>query len=294
MGMWQWILIGTALGALFGYLITFLFGKFPESWLQDYDYDVNSSNFRLAKRMKYVPHGIISSVGMAMCYALSVYFAADYFIRPFYMKVAVILLIMPVLFLIIMSDKLNRIIPDQFSIYLLFLGIIAAAGDYLEGSIWFSSAAAWYLPLLNKIIGAIVGGGFLWVINQVSISFTGRVGMGGGDVKLMFALGLLSGCYGLVVILYVSVFSALIFAIPMLIRKHRRIKKEEEIIRNSDNPRKKRRELELKRARIHYSEDPDYLAFGPFLAIGCAVFIAAEPFIYSKMFSIFNAMGVMF
>ena len=294
MGMWQWILIGTALGALFGYLITFLFGKFPESWLQDYDYDVNSSNFRLAKRMKYIPHGIISSVGMAMCYALSVYFAADYFIRPFYMKVAVILLIMPVLFLIIMSDKLNRIIPDQFSIYLLFLGIIAAAGDYLEGSIWFSSAAAWYLPLLNKIIGAIVGGGFLWVINQVSISFTGRVGMGGGDVKLMFALGLLSGCYGLVVILYVSVFSALIFAVPMLIRKHRRIKKEEEIIRNSDNPRKKRRELELKRARIHYSEDPDYLAFGPFLAIGCAVFIAAEPFIYSKMFSIFNAMGVMF
>jgi len=294
MGMWQWILIGTALGALFGYLITFLFGKFPESWLQDYDYDVNSSNFRLAKRMKYIPHGIISSIGMAMCYALSVYFAADYFIRPFYMKVAVILLIMPVLFLIIMSDKLNRIIPDQFSIYLLFLGIIAAAGDYLEGSIWFSSAAAWYLPLLNKIIGAIVGGGFLWVINQVSISFTGRVGMGGGDVKLMFALGLLSGCYGLVVILYVSVFSALIFAIPMLIRKHRRIKKEEEIIRNSDNPRKKRRELELKRARIHYSEDPDYLAFGPFLAIGCAVFIAAEPFIYSKMFSIFNAMGVMF
>ena len=294
MGMWQWILIGTALGALFGYLITFLFGKFPESWLQDYDYDVNSSNFRLAKRMKYIPHGIISSVGMAMCYALSVYFAADYFIRPFYMKVAVILLIMPVLFLIIMSDKLNRIIPDQFSIYLLFLGIIAVAGDYLEGSIWFSSAAAWYLPLLNKIIGAIVGGGFLWVINQVSISFTGRVGMGGGDVKLMFALGLLSGCYGLVVILYVSVFSALIFAIPMLIRKHRRIKKEEEIIRNSDNPRKKRRELELKRARIHYSEDPDYLAFGPFLAIGCAVFIAAEPFIYSKMFSILNAMGVMF
>ena len=294
MGMWQWILIGTALGALFGYLITFLFGKFPESWLQDYDYDVNSSNFRLAKRMKYIPHGIISSVGMAMCYALSVYFAADYFIRPFYMKVAVILLIMPVLFLIIMSDKLNRIIPDQFSIYLLFLGIIAAAGDYLEGSIWFSSAAAWYLPLLNKIIGAIVGGGFLWVINQVSISFTGRVGMGGGDVKLMFALGLLSGCYGLVVILYVSVFSALIFAVPMLIRKHRRIKKEEEIIRNSDNPRKKRRELELKRARIHYSEDPDYLAFGPFLAIGCAVFIAAEPFIYSKMFSILNAMGVMF
>ena len=157
-----------------------------------------------------------------------------------------------------------------------------------------ASAAAWYLPLLNKIIGAIVGGGFLWVINQVSISFTGRVGMGGGDVKLMFALGLLSGCYGLVVILYVSVFSALIFAVPMLIRKHRRIKKEEEIIRNSDNPRKKRRELELKRARIHYSEDPDYLAFGPFLAIGCAVFIAAEPFIYSKMFSILNAMGVMF
>lgn len=285
------VVAGVAAGAL----ITYLFGRFPDKWLQEVGVTPQDPDYRPAKRMRPFPEGLIACVFCSACYCVTVFFCkVQYFyvFRP--MHLAVIFLVIPALMLVMMADKLNRIIPDQFSIYLLFLGIIAAAGDYIEGSIWFSSAAAWYAPLLNKVIGAIVGGGFLWLVNQVSISFTGRVGMGGGDVKLMFALGLLSGCYGLVVIMYVSVFSALIFAIPMLIRKHKRIKAEEEIIRNSDNPRKKRRELELKRARIHYSEDPDYLAFGPFLAIGCAVFIAAEPFIYSKMFSIFSAMGVMF
>ena len=177
---------------------------------------------------------------------------------------------------------------------ILILGVIAASDDYLEGTIWFSDNAAWFLPLLNRIIAALIGGGFLWLIGFLSMTFAGKEGMGQGDMKLMFALGLLSGCYGLVVIMYVSVFSALIFAVPMLIRKHKRLKEEEEIIRNSKNPAKKRRELELKRAKIHYADDPDYLAFGPFLAIGCAVFIAAEPYFYSTFFKLLDSMGVMF
>ena len=292
--MWLWFVICIVIGILFGLLITFLFGKFPESWLQDYDYDVKAKNFRLAKRMKMVPHGIISCIGIALAYCVSIIFAPDYFITPHFVKISVILLLMPVLFLIIMADKLNRIIPDQFSIYILILGVIAAVGDYTDGTIWFTENAAWYAPVLNRVIAAIVGGGFLWLIGFLSMTFAGKEGMGQGDMKLMFALGLLSGCYGLVIILYVSVFSALIFAIPMLIRKAKRVREEEEIIKKSDNPSKKRRELELKRSQIHYADDPDYLAFGPFLALGCAVFIAMEPFIYTHLLSYFSGMGVIF
>ena len=294
MTMWFWFIISAVLGILFGMLVTFLFGKFPESWLQDYDFDVNSPNYRPSKRMKTFPHGIITCAGIVLCYFVSIIFAPHFFIEYDWLRLAVIALLMPVLFLIIMSDKLNRIIPDQFSIFILILGVISAIADFTEGSIWFSDKAAWFAPLINRIIAAVVGGGFLWLIGFLSMTFAGKEGMGQGDMKLMFALGFLSGCYGLIVILYVAVFSALIFAIPMLIRKSIRKKKEEEIIRNSDNPRKARRELELKKSRIHYADDPDYLAFGPFLALGCAVFIAMEPFFYQKLFSILASMGVLF
>ncbi|SCW56906.1 Type IV leader peptidase family protein [Ruminococcaceae bacterium YRB3002] len=289
-----WVIISIVTGGLMGLLITFLFGKFPESWLQDYDYDPKAPNFRQAKRMKMVPHGVISCIGIAVCYCLPIFFAPDYYTTPKLIHILVIMLLMPVLFLIIMADKLNRIIPDQFSIYILALGVLASAGDYLEGNIWFSESAAWYFPLLNRVFAAIAGGGFLWLIGFLSMTFAGREGMGQGDMKLLFSLGLLSGCYGLVVIVYVSVFSALIFAVPMLIRKNKRQREEEKIIAASSNPNKKRRELELARAKIHYADDPDYLAFGPFLATGCAVFIAFEPFLYTHMFSYFSGLGVMF
>jgi len=289
-----WLIISVIAGILLGLFVTYLFGRFPEKWLQDYDYDPNAKDFRIAKRMKMVPHGIITCAGLIVCYAASVIFAADFYIVPYPIRIVVIFLLMPVLFLIFMSDKLNRIIPDQFSVFILFLGILSAVSDYTEGSIWFSAEAAWFAPMLNRIIAAVAGGGFLWLIGFLSMTFAGKEGMGQGDMKLMFALGLLSGCYGLVVILYVSVFTALIFAVPMLIRKYKRIREEEKIIKASSNPSKKRRELELARSRIHYAEDPDYLAFGPFLATGCAVFIAMEPFFYTYMFKYFYALGVTF
>ena len=294
MKIWYWFIISAVLGIFFGMLVTFLFGKFPESWLQDYDYDAKSPNYRPSKRMKPVPHGIITCVGLILSYCVSVIFAPHFFIELDYLRLIVIMLLMPVLFLIIMSDKLNRIIPDQFSIFILALGIISAIADFTEGSIWFSNDAAWFAPLLNRIIAAIAGGGFLWLIGFLSMTFAGKEGMGQGDMKLMFALGFLSGCYGLIIIVYVAVFSALIFAIPMLVRKSIRRRKEEEMIKNSPNPRKARRELELQKSKIHFADDPDYLAFGPFLALGGAVFIAMEPFFYQKMFSVLASMGVLF
>ena len=294
MSMKFWLIMSVVAGIALGVLVTFLFGKFPEKWLQDYDYDPNSKNYRPSKRMKMVPHGIITCIGISAFYIASVIFAAHFYTNMHVIRLVIILLLMPVLLLIFMADKLNRIIPDQFSLFILALGILGAVSDYTEGTIWFSDNAAWFAPMLNRIIAAVAGGGFLWLTGYLSMTFAGKEGMGQGDMKLMFALGLLSGCYGLVVILYVSVFTALIFAIPMLIRKHKRLKAEEEIIKNSKNPSKKRRELELARSRIHYADDPDYLAFGPFLATGCAVFIAMEPFFYQKMFSFFDALGVMF
>jgi len=290
-----WIVIAIIAGLAAGAGITFLFGKLPEAWLQDYGYDPNARNFRLSKRMKIVPHGIVAACVCAAAYVCAVILCKEaYFDTSKIIHIICIFLIIPVLFLVMMADHLNRIIPDQFSIYIAAVGILSIVADFTEGSIWFSSGAAWYAPLVNKILASVLGGGFLWLIGFISISFLGKEGMGQGDMRLLFATGLFTGCYGLVVLIYAAIFSALIFAIPLLIRKRKRIAKQEAEIRASKNPAKKRRELERAAAQVHFADDPDYLAFGPFLAFGCMVFAVAEPFIFEKAYNLLLAMGVWF
>ena len=171
---------------------------------------------------------------------------------------------------------------------------MSVASDFFEGSVWFSDGVKWYVPILNKVIASLVGGGVIWLIGFLSITFLGREGMGMGDMWLLFATGLITGCYGLIVLIYVSIFSALIFAIPLLIRKRKRIAAEKRRIAESPDPRKEKLKIQREKAAIHFAEDPDYMAFGPFLALGCAVFAIMEPFFFEKMLDTMNLLGVYF
>ena len=203
-------------------------------------------------------------------------------------------LLIPALVLVMMSDKLNRIIPDQFSVYIALVGVVSTISDLTEGSVWFSADAKWYMPLLNKIIASVVGGGVVWLIGVVSITFFGKESIGMGDMRLLFATGLITGCYGIIVLIYVAIFTALIWAIPLLVRKRKRIRAEEAMIKASDDPRKARLKLQREKAKIHFAEDPDYMAFGPFLALGCGVFCIMEPFFYERMIGTITVLGVHF
>ena len=66
------------------------------------------------------------------------------------------------------------------------------------------------------------------------------------------------------------------------------------MIKASDDPRKARLMLQREKAKIHFAEDPDYMAFGPFLALGCGVFAIMEPFFYERMISTIKVLGVYF
>ena len=210
------------------------------------------------------------------------------------MHLAVIWLAIPVLMLVMMADKLNRIIPDQFSIFIAGCGVLSVLADIFEGSVWFSGDAKWWVPVLNKVIASVVGGGVIWLIGFLSITFLGKEGMGMGDMRLLFATGLITGCYGLLVLIYVSIFSALLFAVPLLIRKMKRISKEKKRIAEAEDPRAEKLKIQREKAAIHFAEDPDYMAFGPFLALGCAVFMIMEPFFFEKMYQTMTLFGVYF
>lgn len=282
-------------GVLAGAIITYLFGKFPDKWLQDYGVTPEDPDYRPSKRMRPFPEGLIAAVFCAVSYCTMVFFCKEAYIDTFKpMHLAVILLVIPTLALVMMADKLNRIIPDQFTIFIGVCGILSVLADVFEGSVWFSPDVKWWIPILNKVIASLVGAGFIWLIASLSLTFLGREGMGLGDVWLLLATGLVTGCYGLIVLIYVAIFAALFFAVPMLVRKIKRLNAEKKRIKNAKDPRAEKLLIQREKAKIHFAEDPDYLAFGPFLALGCAVFAVMEPFFFEKFYLTMMLFGVYF
>lgn len=286
--------IAAILGLLIGCSLTFIFKKLPESWLQDYDYDPKADNYRPSKRMSIVPHGILAGIFCAGFYVAAVVFFPELISGHQIIHTIAILLTVPVLFLVLISDKLNRIIPDQFPILILIFGFLFLAADYVEGTIWFTENAPWYAPLINRIGAAILGGGGLFLIGFIGQMITSREAMGQGDMKLLVGCGMCTGLYGLIVLIYVAVIVGVIFAIPLLIRKQKRLREEQEYIDSSDDPIRAQIELKLKKKNMHYADDPDYLAFGPFLALGAGVFIALEPVFFKLMLNYMTVFNLYF
>lgn len=295
MNLWVAAIIAALTGALVGYLQTFVFAKIPEKWLQDYGVKETDPDFRLSKRMKLIPHGVLSALFCAAVYTSFVIFSYNTFINPpAVFHIIAVLTATPIIVIVMMSDRLNRIIPDECSIALAAIGIFMIAGDFFERDLWFSQEAAWYVPLLNRVIAALVGGGTLFLLNFICISFLGKEGMGQGDMKLLAACGLITGCYGLLVVIYVGIIVAVFFAVPLTIRKYMRISAEKKEIEQAEDKEAKRLEIAKRKAQIHFADDPDYLAFGPFLALGTAVYLALEPVFFNYMIETLKLFGLAF
>lgn len=118
-----------------------------------------------------------------------------------------------------------RIIPDKFVIVAMIIGIFFS---FITG-----------MTFLNALMGALLGGGLLLLLALVPNA------MGGGDVKLMFSLGIFLGAYKVLLSLFFAFIIAACISIFLLIFK---------II-----------------------DRKDHIPFGPFLAAGS--FIAFHFFI---------------
>jgi leader peptidase (prepilin peptidase)/N-methyltransferase len=111
-------------------------------------------------------------------------------------------------YLIAMSgiDLRTQLLPDQLTLPLLWLGLLAAvAGMFQEPS--------------SAIVGATVGYLGLWSVYWAFKLLTGKEGMGYGDFKLLAALGAFCGVEGLLpIVLLSSLFGAIIGASWLALR----------------------------------------------------------------------------
>jgi leader peptidase (prepilin peptidase)/N-methyltransferase len=89
-------------------------------------------------------------------------------------------------FLISLSgiDLRTQLLPDQLTLPLMWLGLIAAVDNL-------------YMPAKPALIGAVVGYLSLWVVWWLFKQITGKEGMGHGDFKLLAAIGAWTGLSGI-------------------------------------------------------------------------------------------------
>lgn len=114
---------------------------------------------------------------------------------------------------IIPVDYKHYIIPDKLNLFIIVLGIIYIAIFFLLSQ-----------PELafNHIMGGLLGGSIFLALALISLLILRKEGMGFGDIKLMFGLGLIFGVKGILVLTLIA-FSigaiACIFCIITRIKK---------------------------------------------------------------------------
>lgn len=115
-------------------------------------------------------------------------------------------LFLAALLAVIFIDLRHQIIPDVISLP----GIAAGfAGSF------FTSLLTWQ----QSGIGILVGGGILYGVAMAYLLFTGREGMGGGDVKLLAMIGAFLGWQSLLFVVFASSLSGSVVGIVAMLKQ---------------------------------------------------------------------------
>lgn len=101
------------------------------------------------------------------------------------------------LVVISLIDLQHQIIPDVLSVPGIFVGV---AASFLPG----------HITWLDSLIGAVGGGGLLYLVAVIFKKLTGKDGMGGGDVKLLAMIGAWMGWRSLPVVILLSSLSGIL------------------------------------------------------------------------------------
>ena len=106
-------------------------------------------------------------------------------------KFAIFCVLSPALIIITVVDIKHKIIPDIITLPGIVLGLIA--GSFLNG-------------LKDSLIGLFAGGGSFLIISEIYYRVRGAVGMGGGDIKFVAAIGALLGWQQIILVIFISAF----------------------------------------------------------------------------------------
>jgi len=105
---------------------------------------------------------------------------------------------------LVATDIRERILPDKVNFTGLILGVaisgflrpVDGVAAWLSGKMFDFPPPAPVLSVADSLMGALVGGGLLWIVAEGYFRLRGREGMGLGDVKMMAMVGAFVGLEG--------------------------------------------------------------------------------------------------
>ena len=181
------VIIAVIIGILEGNGAVYFFNKMPGTWLCDYGETPSDELLNpTTQRIKSSPWKYLFSMGFVI---LNIKLVMDDW--QYAIAASAVLLILLELSL---ADKKYSIVPDQLVILLCItaIGFIPFHGSWKA-----------------QLFGGLIGFGLMTAIALVGKFAYKRESIGGGDIKLFFALGLISGIKG---ILFIFAATALISA----------------------------------------------------------------------------------
>ena len=134
-------------------------------------------------------------------------------------KTAVLLVFFSALIVLVFIDLNHRLLPDIITLPGIVLGIVLSllvgieddAGTALVRLAGLTDSSGRWGWLTSSLLGALVCGGFLWLVGVVYFKLRRVEGLGGGDLKLMGMVGAFLGVgLGLLTIMLGSLLGALI------------------------------------------------------------------------------------
>ena len=157
-----------------------------------------------------------------------------------------LLLVLTIFFVIIFFIDLKHfIIPNELTFPLMFIGFIKSFIPNLNQNL--------FPNFINSLIGGLVGYFIVWLIIFLYKKIRNKEGMGLGDAKLLSAIGFWFGWASIPIVIFFASLIALIYVTPSLIKKSKSLSAE--------------------------------IPFGPYLIIGCVVFIIYGNYIKLILFN---------
>ncbi len=146
-----------------------------------------------------------------------------------------LLIILSIFFIIIFFIFLKHfIIPNELTFPLMIIGFIKSFDPNLNQTI--------FPNYINSILGGFFGYILIWLVVIIYEKFRKKEGMGLGDAKLMASIGFWFGWTSIPFTIFLSSFIALVFVIPSLLNKTRKISSQ--------------------------------IPFGPYIIIGCIIYVS--------------------